>query len=56
VSYQSPFDLNIGTLVVLSKFIPSRHDINDKVISIADLKIMNNDGIAFSYSYNLNTM
>ena len=36
----SQLDLNIGILVVLSKFIPSQHD-NDKVISVADLKRMN---------------
>ena len=36
--YPSQLDLNIGILVVLSKFIPYQHD-NDKVISVADLKL-----------------
>ena len=35
--YPSQLDLNVGILVVLSKFIPSQYD-NDKVISVADLK------------------
>lgn len=49
--YQSQLDLNIGILVVLSKFIPSQHD-NHKVISVTDLKRMNIAGTASNYSYN----
>lgn len=39
--YTLQLDLNIGILVVLSKFIPSQHDINDKVISVQTQKELN---------------
>lgn len=47
--YTLQLDLNIGILVVLSKFIPSQYDINDKVISVTDSKRMNIAGTTSSY-------